>query len=132
MITQPDFDFNPQAQPAPAEPSRQLKDIELADDDYGTDTVVVPAPAPSGIPQVSLVGEFSQIRRIKFQERSCKLPPQIRLSGQWLIEAGFHPGERVEVCISAMGGEILIRRPQPTQAEQARDKALQSFKKLGL
>jgi hypothetical protein len=81
------------------------------------------APAPSGIPQVQLVGTPRSVRRIKFQPESCKLPPQIRLSGQWLVAAGFIPGERVEVAVTG-AGELVIRRPQPVDLEQARQSAL--------
>jgi hypothetical protein len=71
------------------------------------------------------------MRKIKFQPRSCKLPPTIRLAGQWLVAAGFQPCEHVEVIQSAPG-ELLIRRPAPTEMQQATEQLRATFAAIGL
>jgi hypothetical protein len=59
------------------------------------------------------------VRHLKVTERSVCLPPMLKLAGQWLVDAGFIPGQRVEVAITGEG-EIIIRRQQPTSIEQDR------------
>jgi hypothetical protein len=39
--------------------------------------------------------------------------PKIRLSGKWLAEAGFQPGNRVAVEIGEQGTLVLRFVPQP-------------------
>jgi len=71
-------------------------------------------------------------RRIMFERRSATVPPIIRLKGQWLVSAGFTPGEHVEVVINGPG-EIVIRRPKITGSlAEARARALAAFAALGL
>jgi hypothetical protein len=60
----------------------------------------------------------------RYQFRGAGLPyrvPFIRLSGQWIVEAGFGEGDMIEVKVSA--GSILLSRregapmPLPEQPE---------------
>lgn len=55
----------------------------------------------------------------------------IRLKGQWLVSAGFTPGEHVKVAVTGPG-EIVIRRQPPNCAAEARARALAAFAALGL
>jgi hypothetical protein len=48
--------------------------------------------------KIEAVGDFAY-RRIK---------PQIRLTGQWLEQAGFKPGHRVEISL-AKPGELSLQ-----------------------
>ncbi len=74
----------------------------------------------------------NSIRRIMFEARSVAVPPIIRLKGKWLVEAGFVPGERVEVSVSNPG-ELFVRRPKQTEtAAEAKARALTAFAALGL
>lgn len=43
--------------------------------------------------KIEAIGDFA-LRKIK---------PRIRLSGQWLEQAGFKPGHRVEISLSKPG-----------------------------
>lgn len=69
--------------------------------------------------QVQFAGVPRRVRHLKVTKRSVCLPPMLKLAGQWLVDAGFTPGQRVEVAITGEG-EIIIRRQQPTSIEQGR------------
>jgi hypothetical protein len=43
--------------------------------------------------KIETVGDFAY----------CKTKPRIRLSGQWLEQAGFKPGHRVEIHLLNLG-----------------------------
>jgi hypothetical protein len=79
--------------------------------------------------QVSLTGVPRRVRHLKFTERSAKLPPMIKLGGQWLVDAGFTPGQRVEVAITG-SGELIIRRQQVTSIEAERQSLIAQFDKV--
>lgn len=72
-------------------------------------------------------------RRIMFENRSAQVPPIIRLKGQWLVTAGFIPGEHVEIIVTGPG-EMVIRRPTKSTDDVAEAKArfLATCAKLGL
>jgi len=57
--------------------------------------------------KVEAIGDFS----------SRKIVPRIRLNGQWLANAGFKPGHRVEIS-SPKPGELSLqfKEESPTQA----------------
>ena len=48
-----------------------------------------------------------------------KIKPRIRLTGQWLEQAGFKPGHRVEISYSKAGE--LVLQFQETPLERAKD-----------
>ena len=45
-----------------------------------------------------------------------KVTPKIRLTGQWLEQAGFKPGHRVEVRLEERGKLTLCFSEQPGEA----------------
>ena len=44
--------------------------------------------------------------RIRHQEEGHSVP-EIRLKGKWLLQAGFTPGDRVEVRLAAQGQVVI-------------------------
>ena len=67
-----------------------------------------------------------------FETRSVSVPPIIRLKGQWLVSAGFTPGQQVEVIISGVA-QLLVRQQPPQQnAAEVKARALAAFAAVGL
>lgn len=84
------------------------------------------------IPQTRLVGPVRETRLIKCRPASAKLPPTIRLAGQWLTKAGFVEGQSVTVEITG-NGEMLIRQIHdlpPSKIEAERLELLKRFEQL--
>jgi hypothetical protein len=63
-------------------------------------------------------------RKLKVEENgtayeAVRRVPLVRLKGQWLRAAGFAPGQRVEICLVAMGHlQIRLVEPVPEDSRQ--------------
>ena len=63
-------------------------------------------PAESRTLKIEATGDFA----------AGKITPKIRLTGQWLEQAGFKPGHRVEVWLDEPGKITLSFAEQATEA----------------
>lgn len=60
-----------------------------------------------------------------------KVTPKIRLTGQWLEQAGFKPGNRVEIQLSGQGTLTLKFLPIPDKSSlQGKSAAMQNQEDL--
>ena len=79
-----------------------------------------PAPTGAGNERLAVKTDRNQVRSLKIESAGDfffrKITPRIRLAGQWLEQAGFKPGHRVEVRIEQPGSLSLRCLEQSKEA----------------
>jgi hypothetical protein len=79
-----------------------------------------PAVTGAGNERLAVKADRNQVRSLAIEATGDffyrKITPRIRLGGQWLQQAGFKPGHRVEVRIEQPGSLSLRFVEQPQEA----------------
>lgn len=81
-----------------------------------------PALTGAGEERLAVKADRKQVRSLKIEPTGDfwrgSIKPQIRLVGNWLAEAGFKAGHRVEVRLEQPGSMSLRFLEQPQEAAQ--------------